>query len=130
MTIFLRYFLAGSLAVGTHFLVMILMVEIVQSPPLLASFAGFCIGSVVNYSLQYSWTFSSDVSHQQAGLRYLVVTLSMLFLNMALFEVLYSIAGLDYRLAQSGATALVFLANFTINANYTFRQTVSESGTA
>ena len=129
MTIFIKYFLAGCIAVAAHFLVMILMVEIFKSPPLFASFAGFCIGSLVNYSLQYNWTFSSDSSHQQAGLRYLFVTTSMLCLNMMLFEALFSLAEMDYRIAQSGATALVFLANFVINANFTFRQTASESRT-
>ena len=108
-------------AVGVHFLVMILLVELCSMPPPIGSFSGFCAGSIVNYYLQYSWTFRSKQSHRLAFFRYTTITLAMLLLNLLVFQLAWKQIGLDYKLAQILATGVVFLANFAINSRYTFK---------
>ena len=119
--VFIKYFISGSAAVAVHFAVLIAAVELLSTPPLLGSFAGFVAGSLINYSLQYSWTFQSKQNHKQAFSRYAVVTLSMLLLNLLIFKGSTDLLAIDYRLGQLLATIVVFLANYTVNSRYTFR---------
>lgn len=121
MIVFAKYFTSGLTAVIIHYLVMVSLVELTSTPPLLGSFAGFVIGTMVNYTLQYNWTFQSKQSHKQAFLRYLTITIGMLALNLMIFQLANNQLGLDYRIAQLFATGIVFLANFTINSRYTFK---------
>lgn len=121
MFIFAKYFTSGLTAVVVHYLVMVSLVELVSTPPLLGSFAGFVIGTTVNYYLQYNWTFRSTQPHKQALFRYLAITVAMLMLNLLIFQIANQQLGLDYRIAQLFATGIVFLANFTINSRYTFK---------
>lgn len=121
MVVFAKYFTSGVCAVSVHFLTMIVLVEMFSSPPLAASFAGFCAGSIANYKLQYGWTFSSEVCHKLAFTRYIKVTATTLLLNLLIFETGIHLIQLDYRMSQLVATILVFFANYIINARYTFQ---------
>ncbi len=117
----MKYFATGVTAVAVHFLVMIVLIEYLSVIPLLGSFFGFVVGSFVNYNLQYSWTFSSNQDHKKTFIRYSTITVSMLLLNLLIFQFGLSQLKLDYRISQFLATAIVFLANFTINSRYTFK---------
>ena len=108
-------------AVGVHFVVLILLVEIFSMAPPVGSLAGFCSGCMVNYYLQYSWTFCSNQSHRLALARYTTITFTMLLLNMLIFQLVWKRIGLDYKLAQIFATGVVFMANFVINSRFTFK---------
>jgi putative flippase GtrA len=121
MVVFIKYFASGMTAVGVHFLVMIVLVELFSTPPPIGSFSGFCAGSIVNYYLQYSWTFRSNQSHRLAFIRYTTITLVMLLLNLLVFQLAWKQIGVDYRIAQILATGIVFMANFVINSHYTFK---------
>ena len=48
-----QYGVAGSLAVGVHYLVLILLVEGAAVDATLSSSCGFMVGVVVNYLLQH-----------------------------------------------------------------------------
>lgn len=109
------------MAVVVHYLVMVSLVELAATPPFFGSFAGFVVGTIVNYYLQYNWTFQSNQTHKQALLRYVTITIAMLMLNLLIFQIANQQLGLDYRIAQLLATGIVFLANFTINSRYTFK---------
>ena len=123
---FFRYFIAGASALGLHFLVMAVLIGSGTSSELAASAAGFIAGCLLNYTLQYYFTFASDVDHTQAMLRYTVVTLGMLLVNLLIFQGLLS-AGAGWFIAQVIASGAVFLGNFMINRRYTFaRQGISE----
>lgn len=121
MLVFAKYFTSGLTAVFVHFVVMIGLVELLSMPPLFGSFAGFSAGTMVNYYLQYSWTFRSSQSHRLAFFRYMTITITMLFLNLLIFQLAWQQLGLEYKLAQLFATGVVFLANFGINSRFTFK---------
>lgn len=117
---FLRYLVAGGSALGLHFLLMTLLIETGSSGEVAASAAGFLAGCLLNYTLQYHYTFTSNVDHQSAVLRYTVVTLAMLVLNLLIFKALLTLVGTGWVLAQLIASGIVFLGNFVINRRFTF----------
>lgn len=117
---FARYSLSGFAAAITHFLILALLIEFIALNATLASAAGFCAAIVVNYTLQYYWTFRAKESHYITLLRYIFVTSFMFIVNISLFWVLNSQILLHYLIAQSITTALVMLGNYGINRHYTF----------
>lgn len=120
MQTFIRYTISGGLAAIVHFLTLIALVEISAVDATLASATGFCLAVIVNYNLQYHWTFKSSGSHKTIFTRYVVITFLMLGVNTLIFWVLYELQGVMYLLAQAIATAIVMFMNFTINKKYTF----------
>ena len=117
---FLRYLVAGGSALSFHFLLMTLLIETGSSGEVAASAAGFLAGCLLNYTLQYHYTFTSNVDHQSAVLRYTVVTLAMLLLNLLIFKALLTLVGTGWVLAQLIASGTVFFGNFVINRRFTF----------
>jgi len=123
--VFVRYIVSGSLAAMTHFGVLALLVEVMDTDPTLASAIGFVAALFVNYSMQYHWTFAAEGPHGVIFTRYVVVTFSMLGLNTVLFwSALNAMPGNHYLIAQCVATGVVVLLNFTLNSRYTFNTPV------
>lgn len=118
--ILIRYAMAGTLAVAAHYAILILLVEGKSVNATLASSSGFAVGVVVNYILQYYWTFRDTGSHAKRFPLFAGVAVAMLGLNAAIFWTLHERTGMDYRLAQAFAIGVVFLINFAINSRYTF----------
>ena len=117
----LRYVVAGGAATVVHLCLLAALVQLLAMPATLASAIGFCAACVVNYTIQYYWTFAAVGSHGILFARYALVTLVMLGVNTVVFWLLYSRAGAPYLLAQALATALVFGLNFETNRRYTFK---------
>lgn len=118
--LFSRYILSGCAAAITHFSVLAILIEFVDFNAAIASILGFCAAIVVNYSLQYYCTFRAQGPHSVILFRYLLVTFAMLALNTLLFWTLNSKLSLHYLAAQSIATAVIMIGNFSINRRYTF----------
>jgi len=116
-----RYLISGGVATTAHLLTLTLLVEILAVAPVIASGIGFCIAVLLNYSLQYHWTFGACEAHTVVFLRYLGVTFAMLGVNTALFWVFLAWFGLPYLLAQILATGVVVILNFNINRYFTFK---------
>jgi len=115
-----RYVISGAAAAGLHFLVLIGLVEVFGINPTFSSAVGFCSAIIVNYSLQYHWTFSSTTTHFKAFSRYLFVTLAMLGVNTLIFWSSITVLRMHYLVAQALAISVVFFLNFRINRRYTF----------
>jgi putative flippase GtrA len=115
-----RYIAAGSIAVAVHYLVLVLLVEGSAIDPTLASSSGFAVGVVVNYYIQYHWTFRSTGPHGKRFPIFVAAALAMLGLNAVLFWGLHEHAGMNYLVAQAVAILAVFSVNFVINSRYTF----------
>lgn len=120
LAVLVRYTAAGSLAVGVHYLVLILLVERAAMDATLSSSCGFLFGLIVNYLLQYYWTFRSSGSHAKRFPLFAGVAVVMLGLNAAIFWALHERFEINYLLAQAFAIGVVFLLNFLVNSLYTF----------
>jgi len=118
--LFLRYCLAGSAAAAVHLLVLVVCVEVLGIPPTPASATGFCIAVLVNYTLQYRWTFAATDSHGIALLKFCLVACFALTINTGIFWVAYAIVGSPYLVAQVVAIGFVVLINFFMNRQYVF----------
>ena len=115
-----RYLVSGGTAALVHFAILTALVEWFSTQPLVATSIGFVIGSLVNYMLQYHWTFEADGQHHIILSRYTAVTIMTMSINSALFWTFTEQFQLYYLLAQLIATCMMVVVNFVINKHYTF----------
>jgi putative flippase GtrA len=113
---------AGIGAIGTagHYTTLIVLVEALRVDPLLASTLGFVVGALINYFLNYYYTFASAKSHRDAMSKFALVALVGAIANSAMMHVALTWLGLYYLLAQIIATAVVLVWNFIVNKLWTF----------
>jgi putative flippase GtrA len=117
---FCRYLVSGGAAVAVHMALLFALVECLGTDETAATSAGFVLGSVVNYLLQYHFVFGATCRHLNSFFRYGAVTLTMLGVNAIVFRVLIEGVGMWYMLAQAMATGMVFVLNFLVNRSFTF----------
>ncbi len=120
MRVLFRYLVSGGLAAVLHFSVLIMLVELVDVDATIASMVGFCLAGILNYTLQYHWTFEISEPHGRVLAKYVFITFSMLGVNTIIFWVLYTKIDVMYLGAQFIATGVVTILNFLINKNFTF----------
>lgn len=123
--ILFRYLVSGGLASAVQFAILIALVELTRADPTQASVIGFCAAVVINYNLQYHWTFGAAGAHSVIFLRYSTITFAMLGLNTALFWMMHEHLGIDYVIAQLVTKGFVLVINFTVNRHYTFTAAVA-----
>ena len=105
-----------------HYGALILLVQIMALNAIVASTAGFVIGAVTNYQLNYHYTFASDKNHAEAMSKFFTVAIvGMLFNGLVMF-LCVNLLDMLYLFAQVVATALVLLWNFFANRWWTFRE--------
>ena len=118
--VFVRYFISGGTATVVHFAVLAGLVELFKINPTIASATGFCAAVLVNYTLQYYWTFKAQGAHAATFVRYIGVTLLTLVINTVLFWLMNVQFGFGYLVAQAIATLTVLGINFYVNQRFTF----------
>ena len=112
---FWRYCLVGGIAAALHFVVLIALVELTGMLPIMATSIGFILAVILNYFLQYYWTFAADGPHGPKLFRFTCIALFALTINGIVFWFMNTIAGLPYLLSQVVATGLVVIVNFQLN---------------
>jgi putative flippase GtrA len=122
--ILLRQFLsfAGVGVIGTsaHYLTLLVLVHGFNCYPVSASAIGFVVGAVVNYVLNYHFTFRSSKHHYSAFIQFFSIALVGLGMNTLVMSVLLQAIGLHYLICQVIATCLVLIWNFAGNRFWTF----------
>lgn len=109
---------AGTVA---HYCVLIALIYVLQLHPVPASAAGFAVGALVNYGLNYRLTFRSTKMHRESMPKFFIVAIAGLMLNTAIMAVMTTTLRLHYLVAQVFATGCVLIWNFTVNRRWTFR---------
>jgi len=121
-----RQFLAftGVGAVGTagHYLTLILLVETLQWNPVLSTSLGFVVGALINYILNYKYTFSCKKSHHETLFRFLLVAVIGALINSGIMYLGTALWSVNYLLTQIVATGIVLIQNFTLNKLWTFAE--------
>lgn len=115
-----RFLLVGVVCTALQYGLLILLVEVFRLQPTPASTIGYIASSVVNYLLNYSFTFRSSADHRRALPRFLLIALCGLALNAAITYVGTAVMGLQYLLAQVLATGATLVWNFLVNLRWTF----------
>ncbi|MBN1545205.1 MAG: GtrA family protein [Syntrophaceae bacterium] len=104
-----------------HFSVLVVLTQFFYVYPVTASTCGFVIAALINYILNYQWTFKSENSHKDAMPKFFFIAIAGLFFNAVIMEVLIKSFKLHYLVSQIAATGVVLLWNFTGNKIWTFK---------
>jgi putative flippase GtrA len=117
---FLTFAVVGAVGTAGHYLVLVALVQTHLASIMVATTCGFAVGALINYGLNYRFTFGSGKRHSEALPKFLLVALSGALLNYALMWWLSRETSWHYLLAQIVTTALVLAWNFLLNRAWTF----------
>ena len=104
----------------THIAIYVALVEFLSVRYIYASSIGFIAAIGVNYSLQYYFVFSSSLPHSKSFLRYLLVTVLFLGVNLASLYLFISIFKWHYLASQVLVICIISICNFIINKLFTY----------
>lgn len=113
--------LVGAVGTACHYATLILLVEVLHIGAVAATTAGFLVGMVVNYRLNYRHTFRSDRPHLEAAPRFVAIAVFTGILNALLVHAGTALAGMNYLVVQVMTTVILFFANYALNLAWTFR---------
>ena len=113
---------AGIGAIGTigHYTTLIVLVQFWMVDPVVASSFGFIVGAVINYILNYQFTFQSDKRHSEAITKFFIVAGIGAGINGLIMYIGVENTNINYMLVQIFATGIVLLWNFIVNKLWTF----------
>lgn len=110
----------GAIGTGGHYLILILLVELLHINASLATTAGFTAGALINYILNYHITFKSNKSHREALTKFLIIAVIGAVINTFIMYLGTSQLHFHYLLVQIIATLIVLFWNFIINKIWVF----------
>jgi putative flippase GtrA len=116
---FVRFAAVGGVATAIQYALLVLLVSGWGMAPTPASSIGFALSAIVNYILNYRYTFRSNRAHGPAAAKFGALAGAGLLINAAIMHRVVA-AGVPYLLAQVCATAVVLFWNFIGNSLWTF----------
>jgi putative flippase GtrA len=122
---FVQFTGVGAIGTGVQYLLMVALIHLTGIDSVWASSFGFVAGALVNYSLNYIYTFRSHKNHREAMFKFFTVALIGLTLNWMVMVFMVRKIGIHYMLSQVTATGLVLFWNFAGNHFWTFREKTS-----
>lgn len=115
----MRFVLVGGVATAVQYALLVLLVRAFGMAPTPASSLGFLSSAVVNYLLNYRFTFESARPHAAAAAKFGALAAAGLLINAAIMHLMIE-AAVPYLIAQLGASAVVLFFNFIGNSIWTF----------
>lgn len=109
---FLRFAAVGATGTLIQYATLWAGVEFLAAPAAVASGVGHALGSVVNYLLNYFFTFESGRSHAETASKFYTVVGVGWCINIGLMGLLVHRWGLNYWFAQFFATGVCLIWNF------------------
>jgi putative flippase GtrA len=116
---FVRYIVVGGVATAIQYAILVLLVRSFGMAPTAASTIGFALSAVVNYLLNYSFTFRSDRPHGPAAAKFAVLAVTGLLINAIIMHLMVT-GGVRYLIAQACATGVVLSFGYVTNSVWTF----------
>lgn len=123
---FLKYAAVGAVGTLAQFIILISLVYLVVLNAVAASTIGYLIGALINYYLNFLYTFKSKQRHRRALPLFLIIALVGLIFNSSLMFICTHYLGIHYLISQILATGAVLIWTFFANRMWTFRATRSE----
>jgi putative flippase GtrA len=117
---FVTFVGAGAVATIAHYVVLIALVEIFLANAITASTTGYAAGAIVNYALNYRFTFRSTKPHYVVVVRFITIAAIGMALNSLVVSILINEFAFHYFVAQLVATGVVLLWNFVGNRFWAF----------
>lgn len=120
---------AGVGVVGTlaHYITLIIAVQVLQLSAVVGSSFGAVIGALVNYFLNYRYTFNSSKKHHVAMSQFFMIAGIGFIINGLLIALLTEKYSIHYLMAQIITTGILLIWNFLGNQFWTFRAIGSPS---
>lgn len=112
--------MVGGIGTGGHYVTLLVLVELLHINTTIATSAGFIIGAVINYILNYHITFKSQQAHRETLFKFMIIAAIGGVFNSFIMYLGASVFLYPYFLVQLVATAIVLLWNFTINKIWVF----------
>jgi putative flippase GtrA len=116
---FIKYASSGAVGTTVHYLLLAVLVEGLGVGAVAASSFGAVAGALVNYALNYRYTFRSTRPHRESLLKFALVSAAGIVLN-ALVVAVGTTLGWHYLVAQVVATGVVLCSAFAVNRAWTF----------
>lgn len=118
----LRYGITGSLAAGTQYFIVILLVEALQLDPVYANIAGYICGFFVSLIGHRFWTFKRTTRPFRHFFPQFTLSAGLNFvLNQSSFYLLYRHVGVHYTTALWACIIIATSITFLINKFWVFR---------
>ena len=117
---FVRYGGAGAIGTAAHFATLAALVQFAGAGPVAASTVGAVAGAVINYALNYRYTFASRRAHRIALPRFGAISAAGIVLNAAVLSAVLEFVQPHYLVAQVVATGAVLIVSFLANRKWTF----------
>ena len=111
-------------AIGTvgHYVTLIVLVQVIQTAPVIASTIGFVVGALINYVLNYHITFNSNKRHREALTKFITVASLGAVINGSIMKAGIIMFDIHYLIIQVIATCFVLALNFIANKYWTFAE--------
>lgn len=123
---FLRFAAVGASGTAVQYSVLWSGVELFGTSAAAASGVGYVLGAIVNYVLNYFFTFKSDKGHGEAAAKYFTLLAVGWCMNTGLMWLLVHQLGWNYWIAQLLATAIGLAWNFTGSRLWAFKPASTE----
>ncbi len=117
---FLCYTFVGGIGTLAHWGVFLLLLYTIHVKPVLATSAGFCLGAVINYLLNYFITFKSKKRHLHVTIRFVCNTLLLFIFNGSLVWLFVILIGIHPVYGQVFTSAFVLVTGYIINKLWAF----------
>lgn len=116
-----RFAAVGGLATGFQYLLLVAMVELAAVDAVVASALAFTLSSVINYLLNFYFTFDGGgARHRHALPKFAVVAAIGLITNTLCFAL--ALLLLPYLIAQLVATLITLIGNFLLHQFWIYRE--------
>ncbi len=118
---FVRFTGVGVLSTLCHYAVFGFGIAILEGHTVFWSVAGSMVGAIIGYTLNYLFTFKSNISILSGGLRYFVMVLIGIALNGLFMSFFTYVFIINAWIAQIISTAIVFFFNFAMSKLWVFK---------
>lgn len=112
--------LAGVLSTVIHYSILFILIKKSDVEPVIATCFGALSGGIVNYYINYSYTFKSHHEHVRTIVIFFFVAVVGLAINAAVMAIAFHLLSVSILLSQLLATALSFIWNFSSHKRWTF----------
>lgn len=117
---FIKYGLVGIVGTISHTLTLYFGVEELGLDPLLSSSLGFITSVIISFLMNTKWTFNSKRPNKKSFIKYLLVCLIGLSINLTILYFFTYIIIYNYLIGQVIALFIVPIINFSLNKKWAF----------
>ncbi|MBO9701095.1 MAG: GtrA family protein [Sporocytophaga sp.] len=109
---FIRFAVVGGICTAVSYSIFITLTEFTQTHYLVASTVGFLAGLVTGFYINKNWTFAKEDTNKIYFLKYFLVYLFSLVVNLLILEYLVESYEVPKMVAQVIATGTTVFSNF------------------